>query len=252
MKSKNEKISSLLGIMDYRSGNRCLIRQSTCSYPYGPIPEQIIAELTLKLDCNDDIIQTFASIEQCHWDYLDNYRSYNRRRYPNYKIIEFTTHVFQQKGYVDHINDIPEWTRMYNRYKKSLPTAGVIMYHLSTDANDVQFVTVKMRNSCVWSMPKGKKDTCDSSIMNTAAREFMEETGIDVEDCINANTPSKTLNKTLFYLVEADEISNKFNGFNRNEIGAVCWSSARCIMNNLNNYSKQTVSVAKHLLNRYC
>lgn len=233
--------------MDYKSGSRCLIRQNECP-SISSIPSSILAGLTLKLDNDDSIIQTFAEIEQCHWDYLDNYRVHNRRKYPGYKIGEFAKRVFRQLGQSHHTMHIPDWIRMYNKYKKSLPTAGVIMYHV---ADDIRFVTVKMRHSNIWSMPKGKKDSSDATLLTTARREFHEETGIDVEDCISTNTTCKTLNRTVFYLLETDHVSNHFDGYNSNEIGDVCWSSATHVCDNPHNYSKQTVSAAKYLLNNY-
>lgn len=231
--------------MDYKSGSRCLIRQT------GGIPPSALNGLTLELDDNDSIIRTFAEIERCHWDYLDNYRAHNRRRYPGYKIGEFARQAFRQLERSDRAAEIPDWIKMYNKHKKSLPTAGVIMYYISDDTDDIHFVTVKMRHSNLWSMPKGKRDSSDDSLLITACREFQEETGIDVEECISADTPCKTLNKTTFYLLETDHVSNHFDGYNRNEIGDVCWSSAVYVHDNPHNFSKQTVSAAKYLLNTH-
>ena len=107
-----------------------------------------------------------------------------------------------------------------------------------------------MRFSKIWSMPKGKKEP-NENITTTAKREFQEETGIDLEECLHSETKNKTINKTCFYLVEADEMNSKFEGFNYKEVEQVKWVSVRHVINNEYKYSRQTSSVAKYLLNLY-
>jgi 8-oxo-dGTP pyrophosphatase MutT (NUDIX family) len=205
------------------------------------VPRCLTENIEIKLDLNKNIIDTFKQIERNHWDYLDNYRDVNRRRYPTLSIQQFTSKLFQVKGIPATYSGIQDHLRVYNRYKKSVPTAGVIFYH------HANFVVVRMRFSKIWSMPKGKKEP-DEHLGHTAQREFREETGIDLDDCLHADTTSRMINKTCFYLVESDYMHREFNGFNCKEVDAVKWVNAHTVAENTHNYSKQTVSVAKHLL----
>jgi 8-oxo-dGTP pyrophosphatase MutT (NUDIX family) len=233
--------------MDYSSGNGCLIDNG--------IPDKVLEGLILKLNDINEVIGTFKEIEKRHWDYLDNYRDQNRRKYPGYKIHEFSKKIFMINGITERSIEINKWLRLYNKHKKSLPTAGVIMFHdtkegLSSGSN-IAFITIRMKHTDIWSMPKGKKDPEDMTLTKTATREFCEETGIDLDDCVSITTPSKVINKTRFYLVESDDKNNNFSGYNTNEIGDVKWTFISDIFQCSRKYSKQTVATAKYLHNIY-
>jgi 8-oxo-dGTP pyrophosphatase MutT (NUDIX family) len=218
------------------------------------VPETIINNLRVKLDTNRDIIETFKEIEKAHWDYLDNYRDQDRARYPSMTIYQFSQKVLESKGFHTNRNDIQNYMRIFNRFKKNVPTAGVIFYHradplVSNDsASSSSFVVVRMRFSNVWSMPKGKKEPSEE-LINTAKREFLEETGIDLDDHISSTTSKVSINKTLFYLVQSDVINKVFDGYNKREIEEVKWINA-ADATDINQYSRQTVAVAKYLMSQ--
>lgn len=207
-----------------------------------PAIENVEVNLTNK----DTTIDTMKQIESAHWDYLDNYRDYDRYRYRNYNIYSFTKKVFAFNGKHDHIDQVEQYVRQYNRYKKSLPTAGVLMYYVQDGIP--YFIVIQMKNARIWSMPKGKKDTSDENLAETAVREFREETGIDVCDFVEETTPTKVLNKTRFYILESDDMGQSFHGYNQNEIAAVRWISCNDVMDCPKSYSKQTVLAASYLM----
>jgi len=221
--------------MDQRSAG-CLVS----------IPHQLFDNINVDFGSDKQIIDTFKQIERSHWDYLDNYRDRNRRRYPTLSIQQYAMKLIQTRN-IDHIdtNDIQHYLRTYNRHKKSLPTAGVVLYHRN-DGN-IYFVVVRMRFSKIWSMPKGKKEPTES-LTETARREFNEETGVDLEDLLQ-NTPYQVIAKTRFYIIESDIKNTQFDGYNEREVDSVKWVSATHVIRNQNYYSKQTIAVAKHLLN---
>ena len=227
--------------MDQRSGYGSLV--VTC------LPTRVTANVHIDLSTRDGILNTFKQIERSHWDYLDQYRDYNRRKYPTINIKQYSTKLLREKGHEQDFCTVENYLRQYNRYKKSLPTAGVILYHLSE--NTIEFVVVRMRFTDIWSMPKGKKDPEDTNLVETAKREFYEETGLDVDDCINENIPAKTVNKTKFYMLESDHTNHRFNGYNIKEIAEVAWVTIAAVRCNRWMYSKQTVAVADHLKNRF-
>lgn len=223
------------------------------------VPETIVNNLRIKLDTNRDIIETFKEIEKGHWDYLDNYRDQDRVRYPSMTIYQFSQKVLESKGFHTNKNDIQNYIRIFNRFKKNVPTAGVIFYHradpivVSNDhsassSSTSYFVVVRMRFSNVWSMPKGKKEPSEE-LISTAKREFLEETGIDLDDHISSTTSKVSINKTLFYLVETDVMNKVFDGYNKREIEEVKWINA-ADATDINQYSRQTVAVAKYLMSQ--
>lgn len=226
--------------MDQSSGSGGLV-----SY----LPSMVTSGVSINLSTHNNVLSTFKQIERSHWDYLDKFRDYDRRRYPTLNIREYSKKLLQEKGYEPSMTHICNYIRQYNRYKKSLPTAGVILYHLT--GNSVEFVVVCMRYADIWSMPKGKKDPEDVDLVVTARREFFEETGLDLDDCIHACLPSKTINRTKFYMLESDHTNHQFNGYNTKEISAVTWVSVMDVLNNRGLYSKQTSAVAEHLRSRF-
>jgi 8-oxo-dGTP pyrophosphatase MutT (NUDIX family) len=222
--------------MDRSSGNGSLVNN---------LPYSLVNRVNIDLISDESVIKTFKDIERLHWDYLDNYRDINRRKYPTLNIYQFSRKLFNDQNVDTSIKDIEAYIRQYNRYKKSIPTAGVIFYH--NNDNGVDFIVIKMRYAKIWSMPKGKKDPDDINLMTTAHREFKEETGLDVEDCLNKELPSKNICKTCFYVLESDVRTRYFNGYNTKEIDSVKWVSIKAVISAPDYYSKQVQLTARYL-----
>jgi 8-oxo-dGTP pyrophosphatase MutT (NUDIX family) len=225
---------------DYQQMNSC-------------IPESILESINIVLDTQDAVLETFKNIECLHWTYLDEYRDSNRRRYPTLSIQNFAIALFSAKRMPQRPYEIINYIRSYTRHKKSLPTAGVILYQLF-GRNDIRFVVVKMRGSDIWSMPKGKRDVGDNTLMRTAEREFHEETGIDISEFMGDHLPIRTINRTRFYMLEADVTvfancgtTPTFTGYNTKEIDAVRWVSTTEIVACDTMYSKQCLYTALEL-----
>lgn len=216
----------------------------TCSQVGNTLPT--IKGMTLDFSSKENILTSLQKIEHARWDYLDNYRDHNRRRYRNYTIQDFTRETLTQLGHNNHVHKAHDYIKQYNKYKKALPTAGVIMYHTTT-TGAIYFVVVKIKNAQIWSMPKGKADAEDNGLHQTAIREYKEETGIDTEEYINAESTWRTINKTRFYKIEADEMNQRFSGYNLNEISAVTWVSVEHVQEVPHFYSRQTQAVANFL-----
>lgn len=206
-----------------------------------------LTQINIRLDSEKDIINTFKQIEQNHWNYLDNYRDGNRRRYPTLSIKEFAFEVIRAQTAHVRLEDVKNYLRLYCKHKKNIPTAGVVLYHYRD--NVIYFVVVRMRFQKIWSMPKGKKEP-NETIIQTARREFHEETGIDLEDLVMEDTPRHKIERTWFYLIEADQMTFNFEGFNAKEVEEVKWVSATSVIRSSIRYSKQTVAAAKYLLSR--
>ena len=196
----------------------------------------------LKLDMSSkNLNATMKSVELAYWDYLDNYHFKNRHSYPHLRMYDFLEKALVYHNCTeDTVRQTRQYCRLYDRYKKSIPTAGVILYFGN------MFVIVKMKTARNWSMPKGKQDGHET-LLQTAIREFSEETGIDLDECIDINTQSKLICKTLFYIVEADHKQPSFSGYNKNEISDVKWISFLKVLSSPQNFSRQTVAAAEYL-----
>jgi 8-oxo-dGTP pyrophosphatase MutT (NUDIX family) len=211
------------------------------------IPDSIIESINIVLDTQHAVLETFKKIECLHWTYLDDYRDINRRRYPTLTIQTFAIELFRAKNMPHRSHEILNYIRVYTRHKKSLPTAGVIFY--ANSDQDLRFVVVKMRGSDIWSMPKGKRDGGDMSLLKTAEREFHEETGLDISEFMGDHLPVRTINRTRFYMLEAGSPggATTFTGYNTREIDDVRWVSTAEVIACERQYSKQCLYVAQEL-----
>lgn len=214
--------------MDQRTG--CLLLESVT-----PQMSKLVLDFT-----DTALFQTMKNVEHAYWDYLDNYASKNRHKYPHIRMPAFLQTIMEYNKCTQELKNVHIYCKLYDRYKKSLPTAGVILHH------GTEFVVVRMKTAKIWSMPKGKQDQGEP-IERTAIREFREETGIDLEDLITDRTPQYTVLKTLFYIIEADHRQPRFKDYNANEIAEVKWVSATDVLRQQSKYSKQTVAAAELL-----
>jgi 8-oxo-dGTP pyrophosphatase MutT (NUDIX family) len=206
---------------------------------------------SLKLDFTKNLIETMKNIELAYWDYLDNYTSVDKYEYPSCSFKSFAEIVCRK--YRMHAN-IDDCCSQYDKYKKKLPTAGSIFYY--KNEIDTYITTVMIRQygkdaKKMFSMPKGKKEEYETQLLETAIRETREETGLEISTNITAATPTVTINKTLFYVIESDHLVD-FKGHNNREIERVKWTSATDIASNPAFYSRQVHEAMKYLLVLRC
>jgi 8-oxo-dGTP pyrophosphatase MutT (NUDIX family) len=186
-----------------------------------------------------NLMRTMKAVELAHWDYLDNYVHHAKGAYyPHMKIVPFLECLMWYNKVP--IVDAALHVKAYDRYKKTVPTAGVVLYC------GCMFVVIRMRSSLIWSMPKGKSEEGEE-LTDTASREFCEETGIELSELITRETPKRYIHKSTFYFVEADHMQTTFTGYNTNEVMDVKWVSTCDVLHDLTHYSKQTVAVADEL-----
>jgi 8-oxo-dGTP pyrophosphatase MutT (NUDIX family) len=202
---------------------------------------------SISLESNECIIRTLIALEKAYWEYKDLYCRYDSRRYPHMSWKTFLKNILQQRletNFTD--NDIKCYLSTYNTWSKSIPTAGVIYYHKNN--NTIYFVVVKVAGSHnIWSMPKGKYEESDHTLMRTAIREMKEETGIDVSEVVDDSSTYHIINKTRFYLVETDALRTDLCNYNEREIESVTWVSCNDVLNNTSRYSKQVHATAQLL-----
>lgn len=227
------------------------------------IPSELCSELTITLedtsngrsdsrsdsrgDSSCDLVKTFQEIEKRYWTYLDSYVAL--QKYPSLTFEQFVSAIYQICG--GNVCNVREHMRMYSSYKKSLPTAGIIYYHIGV--NEISFVVIQVKAvpghaEPVWSMPKGKAEPGES-LCETAMREFREETGISVD--IPPGNSACNVAKSTFYFHRVEHKTETFSGYNGREIKAVRWTTVNDVQANPQRYSKQVLGVARSLLSRF-
>lgn len=208
------------------------------SYEYADDLGEFIRRVASSFDVdNNDFFSAMKTFEKAHWDYIDNYNKYDSRRFPYMRNVQLLERILQYQN--KNLHNAREYIRQYERYKKSLPTAGCILLYSD------RMAVVKIKCGEVYSMPKGKQDNGET-IMQTAIRETREETGLDLEDTICESTPFQIIHKTRFYIVELDS-EVRFRDYNRNEISEVVWVPLDKIVRNPGYYSRQTVACAEFI-----
>lgn len=191
--------------------------------------------------------KSMKQLEKMYWDYLDNYCARYPHVYPKMRMVDFMAKLFLERRIDATMVEITGYVKRYNKYKKSLPTAGVIMYYQDPKNSHIYFPVVKMTGIRIFSMPKGKQENNTEPITLTAIREFHEETGINLDGLINNETQCVSIAKTKFFLVETDHMED-VNSYSSNEIARVKWVDAITVLNNADNYSNQAVFTAQWLL----
>lgn len=197
----------------------------------------------LELDFDSEFISTMKRLEEKFWEHVDA-RPFLKTKFQHGICFggsltnSFLKKLLTDAGYQSHVPYVNEYVKRYNKYNKSRQTAGVIF------KSGESFIVVKTNNGGnKWSMPKGKQED-DENLVQTACREFCEETGIDVQEFINDHTENVKILKTLFYVLESEYKVNVENYYSR-EISAVKWVSKNDVLLNKDKYSKQVQKVCE-------
>ena len=197
----------------------------------------------LSFKTEDDIFASFRQIERKYWNYIDNYNKISPFEFPFYNFINFVKKIIRQNN-AEYSDQADLFIRNYNRYKKTIPTDGIIMYNRFK--KQTRIVVVKINGSKVWSMPKGKREN-DETSLECACREFHEETGISIEDTVFKTMDCVTILKTTFYIQESEVLLNVEN-YSTNEISAVKWVDINDVFRSAEFYSKQVFLTCEYLI----
>jgi len=177
---------------------------------------------------------TMKQIEELYWYYLDNYRPTSFCTPYN-----FLARFLKSKNIPASLDTVKHYWRRYEKYKKMIPTAGCIIRH------EDEILVVRVQNSIVFSMPKGKFEASDGDLKTTAIRETLEETGVDLSTADIYEGPN--ILKTQFFVYDMPVKQTTFNGYNTNEITEVAWVKMDEVINRTDMYSKQTQQVVEYL-----
>lgn len=201
-----------------------------------------ISELVLDFQ---NLIPTMKAIEYAYWDYLDNYTTHNKHTYPGYSFKTFVDIICRKNGKFVNVTD---YCSQYDKYKKKIPTAGCIFYHRNSDGLYLTTVMIRQYGKLakrMFSMPKGKQEDYEKTLLETAIRETWEETGLDIKTLITPETPTIIINKTLFYVIKSDNLVD-FSAHQNREIEKVKWTHELEVTMNPDFYSRQVHEAMKY------
>lgn len=165
-------------------------------------------------------LKNFASmkkIEEYYWDYIDNYN----KRPGRFLLRDYVLLLCKHRKWPTF--NIDEYVKKYEKYKKSIPTAGGIIIA------DSHILLVRINGSNIYSMPKGKAEKGELP-WQTAQREIGEETGLLIT--ITPDFESIVLNRTKFYILYLDKKLD-LGYYHTNEIAEVRWFTTKEIQDGL-------------------
>jgi len=172
-----------------------------------PLPEHI----------KQDPVMVCFFIEKAYWYFIENFNTSDDWG----TMKDFTSQMFHHveflSKYVDNVDDIiDEW----QQYKSRIPTYGAIIINTSLE----KVLLVKSVNGN-WGFPKGKSEEFEEPV-ECAAREVMEEAGLDIKSLINENKfiqKTESNHKSTLYIVTGVNDSAKLMTASPYEITAIKW-----------------------------
>jgi len=169
-------------------------------------------------------LNLMKNVEIAQWFYLDHMRPVDKDL-PYLNPLAFNTALYRHHTGCE-ANQAAEMHRSYVKHLAKVPCAGTAVF----DPKYRKLLMVQGDfKGCPWGFPKGKIDDGET-LMACAARETMEETGLDVAHLLSEKhkiqlrlgTPKKDV--TLYIAVLPKRLrGKKLQPAVRNEIGKVGW-----------------------------
>lgn len=178
----------------------------------------------------NNIIKFIGELELVYWHYIDIIIPTTNQ--PKIKFIYFIYNIMQNKEIKLELYQINNFLRIYNKYKKTIPTAGAIILYKNN------ILLVKIKGSYIYGIPKGKKMQYEK-VHETAIREVKEETGVDISNYITDKRKYIKLIKSKIYIINFMEKIEKFENYDKREIEEVKWFDFKFIYENPDLFTKQ-------------
>ena len=190
------------------------------------IPEDILDDLTAQFISNLpenvklDPVKVCFSIERAYWHYQDVLMPYYRFLKRG-TMKEFTSRMFHHIKFLrKHANCVQEVVKEWEDYKSRIPTYGAII--LTPGLDKVLLVKSAKGN---WGFPKGKIEDKEKA-HTCAAREVMEEVGLDIRNMIDKKRFLQHLefrHICRLYIIPGIRETLELRTSCPEEIRAICW-----------------------------
>lgn len=158
----------------------------------------VIGELASRIRDNLEDHALVKAVQTLHWTYLDDLVP-RRSDLPRLREREFVVRVLAVLGH--GFDEAVEMHKSYQLVQWRRPVCGTVLIH--PDRTSVLMVR-GWSPTCNWSFPKGKLETGETELA-CAARETLEETGLDVSDLLSDDArvelPIAGKTVTLFFAV---------------------------------------------------
>ena len=158
---------------------------ATASTPKFHIPKKILRDLCVQFIYHDprdevfDLMRTCSDIEKAYWHYQRAYLPHDKSLRRG-TLQQFASLIFSFLNLVPGVN-VRKVVEDYEEYKDHIPTHGAII--LTPWLDKVLLVQSRKGN---WGFPKGKMEEFEEP-EDCAAREVMEEVGLDIRNLIVKN-----------------------------------------------------------------
>ena len=201
--------------------------------------EAEILALNLKCDFKNDFINCMSIIEKAHWFYVDTLIPKYEAK--NINFINFISYILLLYNYPHEIKNVLFYNQKYNNYKKNIPTAGGLCIYENT------ILLVKIKGHQLYGVSKGKKNN-NESIIETATREVLEETGINISTYITDPSAYIKILKTKLYIIKLKEqIDVSLLHYDMHEIETIKWFDYSVINKFPSLFTRQARQAVKYL-----
>ena len=212
-------------------------------YDYNDLVDDVLEDLAAKFihplpqNIKEDPVMLCFFIEEAFWHFIKNYLcedSYVKERTLN----EFASEMFCHIDFLrDHVNIVDSVIEEWQYYKSIIPTFGGILLNSTLD----KVILVKSAKG-FWGFPKGKINELEEP-EECAAREVMEEVGIDITSYINKKEfveKHESNHSSRLYIVPGVRESTELKPSCPYEIMAIKWFDLEVIPSHLQDESRRS------------
>ena len=212
-------------------------------YDYNDLVENVLEELAgqfihpLPPNIKEDPVMVCFFIEEAFWNFIKNYLcddSYVKERTLN----EFASQMFRHIDFLrEHVDFVDSVIEEWQYYKSRIPTFGGILLNCTLD----KVILVKSAKG-FWGFPKGKINEFEEP-EECAAREVMEEVGLDIKSSINKKEfveKHESNHSSRLYIVPGVRESTELKPSCPYEIMSIKWFDLESIPSHVQDESRRS------------
>ena len=210
---------------------------------FNDLVENVLEELAAQFihplppNIKEDPVMVCFFIEEAFWHFIKNYLcddSYVKERTLN----EFASQMFRHIDFLrEHVDFVDSVIEEWQYYKSRIPTFGGILLNSTLD----KVILVKSAKG-FWGFPKGKINEFEEP-EECAAREVMEEVGLDIKSSINKKEfveKHESNHSSRLYIVPGVRESTELKPSCPYEIMSIKWFDLESIPSHVQDESRRS------------